>query len=177
MVWLGASGFRGVDRLMVHPGAAASAQVRILGYDQARALLHAEASEQKRSEFETWEIIQLVGGTLLFLYLLLGTTERKLGLGLVLAMVLMVAVQRFLVTPELATIENNLAILPPEAGGAQRDTFWMLHSAYYGLETLKWGLALVLVGKYIASGRRSRLDDSGDDLDLVDKSNYRHVNG
>ena len=177
MVWLGASWSRGADRLLVRPGGAVSAQVRNLGYDQTRALLRAEASEQKRWEFETWETIQLVGGTLLFLYLLLGTTERKLGLGLVLAMVLTAAVQRFLITPELAAIENNLLLLSPEAGAARRDTFWMLHSGYYGLETLKLGLGLVLVGKYIASGRRSRLDDSGDDLDLVDKPNYRHVNG
>jgi hypothetical protein len=177
MVWLGASWSRGADRLLVRPGGAVSAQVRNLGYDQTRALLRAEASEQKRWEFETWETIQLVGGTLLFLYLLLGTTERKLGLGLVLAMVLTAAVQRFLITPELAAIENNLLLLSPEAEAARRDTFWMLHSGYYGLETLKLGLGLVLVGKYIASGRRSRLDDSGDDLDLVDKPNYRHVNG
>ena len=177
MVWLGASSFRGADRLLVRPGGAVAGQVRSLGYDRTRALLRAEASEQKRWEFETWETIQIVGGTLLFLYLLLGTTERKLGLGLVLAMVLTATLQRFLITPELAAIENNLLLLPPEAGAAQRDTFWMLHSGYYGLETLKWGLALVLVGKYIASGRRSRLDDAGDDLDLVDKSNYRHING
>lgn len=177
MVWLADSGFRGVDHLMAAPDPAAAAQIRTLGYSQARELLRYQVAEQNRDDFETWETTQLVGGALLFFYVLFGTTERKFGLIILLAMILVVAAQRFLLTPELVSIGRTLDFLAPDSAGRHREAFRILHSAYFGLEALKWGLALALAGKMIAGRRRSRSDDAGDDFDVVDKPNYRHVNG
>ncbi len=177
MAWLASSGFRDVDRLMARPGPSAAAGIRTLGYSRTRALLRYQVAEQNRVYFETWEAAQLVGGAAFFLYLLFGTTEKKFGLGVVLAMVLIVAAQRFLLTPELVAIGRSIELLPPGAAGGRSDVFWMMHSAYSGLEALKWGLALVLTGKTVFGGRRSRSEDARDDFDLVDKPDYGHVNG
>lgn len=177
MAWLGSTAFGGVDRLMARPSPPAAAEIRTLGYSRARSLLRYQVVEQNRAYFETWEAVQLVGGAAFFCYLLFGTMEKKFGLMVVLGMVLIVAAQRFLLTPELVAMERSLELLPPEAGGGPRDAFWIMHSVYTGLEALKWGLALVLTGKTVLEGRRSRSDDAGDDFDVVDKPNYGHVNG
>jgi hypothetical protein len=177
MAWLASSGFRDVDRLMAKPGPTAAAGIRTLGYSRARALLRYQVAEQNRVDFETWEAVQMVGGTAFFFYLLFGTTEKKFGLGVVLAMLLIVAAQRFLLTPDLVSLEHSIDLLPPEAAGGQRDAFWIMHSAYSGLEALKWGLALVLAGKTLLGGRRARSEDARDDFDVVDKPDYGHVNG
>jgi hypothetical protein len=177
MDWLAAGGFRNVDRLIARPTPAAAAQIRTLGHEQARALLRYQVAEQNGMYFETWEIAQLIGGSLFFLYLLFGTAEKKFGLAVVLAMLLIVAAQRIVVTPELVALQGNMQLLPSEAAGSERDAFWILHSVYSGMEALKWGLALALTGKTIFGRRRGRSDDSGDDFDLIDKSNHRHVNG
>jgi hypothetical protein len=177
MAWLASSGFRQADRLLANPGPAASNQIRTLGYSSARALLRYQVAEQNRLAFATWETVQLAGGTLFFLYLLFGTTARKFGLGIVLAMILIVALQRFLLTPDLSAMERAIEI-SPEVVGRPRDAFWMIHSAYFSLEALKWGLALILAGKTVVLGRRrarGRSDDSGDDFDLIDKPDYGHV--
>ncbi len=177
MVWLAASGFGTVDLLMSRPTPAAAAQIRTLGHEQARALLRYQVAEQNRMYFETWEIVQLTGGSLFFLYLLFGTREKKFGLTVVLAMLSIVAAQHFLLTPELAAGERSIQLLPPEASGGERDTFWILHSIYSGMEALKWGLALALAGKTIFGWHQGRSDDAGDDFDVVDKPDYGHVNG
>jgi hypothetical protein len=177
MVWLASSGFRQVDRLLARPSPSVAIQIRTLGYRQARDLLRYQVAEQNRSYFETWEMAQLVGGTVFFFYLLFGTAERKFGLSVVLAMVLIVAAQRFLLTPQLVAMERNLELLPPEASGSPRNAFWVMHSAYFGLEVFKWGMALVLTGKMIFGRRRGRSNDAGDDFDVVDKADYGHVNG
>jgi hypothetical protein len=170
MDWMAASSFRNVERIIARPGPAASAQIRTLGRDAARTLLRYQAAEQNRSRFATWERAQLSIGSLFFFYLLFGTSERKFALLAVLGMLAAVVVQRLGLTPELQA-------LSPETGGAGQSAFRIVHRAYLGLEALKWGLGLALALKTVAGRRRSRSDGAGDEFDLVDKPDYRHVNG
>ena len=110
-----------------------------------------------------------------FFYLLFGTKEGKFALGMVLLMLGLVLVQRFLITPDLTAMGRNLDYLDLDAAATVRRQFWVIHSAYAGLEVLKLGVGLVLCWK-LAFGRRNRPGDVRKQVDPVDKRNYGHVN-
>jgi hypothetical protein len=139
-------------------------------------LLRYQVSEANRRLFHDWETLQLVGGAIFFLYLLFWTREGKFSLAAVLAMVAIVVLQRFLLTPELISYGRNIDFLPPDAISAARDRFWLIHSGYAAMEALKWGIVLVLVGRTIFWRRHDRSGDVLDEFDLIDKPNHRHIN-
>jgi hypothetical protein len=176
MAWFAATSFRSADRLLHDKQYAAAPMVGVLGPAKARVLLRYYSAEQNRYYFETWETAQLFIGLGLFSYLLFGTTERKTPLIVVLLMMAAVAVQRFLLTPELASMSRALEFAPLGDASANTKKFWTLHSGYFALETWKCGLGLVLTIKMILSSRRRRSHNSGDEFDVIDKPNHRHVN-
>jgi len=51
-----------------------------------------------------------------------------------------------------------------------------MHSWYWGIELVKWVLGLALAARLV-SHRRGRSADARQKIDMVDKANYRHVNG
>ena len=78
---------------------------------------------------------QLVLGFVLFLLLLFGVRPQKTMLGAVALMTLIVGVQHFLLSPQVADLGRKLADLPP--GDALNSRFWTLHGIYSGSEILK----------------------------------------
>jgi hypothetical protein len=176
MAWIAATSFRPADRLLHEPQYAASPLIKTLGTAKARVLLRYATADQNRLFFESWETAQLFYGLGLFLYLLFYTTERKMPLILVLLMVGIVAIQRFILTPDLGAMSRSLELAPLGEEAASSNKFWALHSAYTSLEILKWGLGLGLTVKMMLSRRRSRSNDPGDEFDVIDKANYRHIN-
>jgi hypothetical protein len=176
VAWAAADSFRAVDRLLASPSPEANLRLRALGPSAARTLFRYEVAERNRSLFHDWEIVQLIGGSLFFFFLLFGTTERKFPLITVLIMLGVVAVQRLMVTPELVSFGRNLDFVPAEIPSSFRDRFWMLHSGYAGLEALKWGAALALTVRNVVSRSRGRSEDALNEFDLIDKPNHRHIN-
>jgi hypothetical protein len=176
MAWFAATSFRSADRLLHDKQYAAAPIVGALGPAKARVLLRYYSAEQNRYYFETWETAQLFIGLGLFSYLLFGTTERKTPLIVVLLMMAVVTVQRFLLTPDLASMSRALEFAPLGDAAANTKKFQALHSAYSALEILKWGMGLGLTIKMILSRRRSRSHHPGDEFDVIDKANHRHVN-
>jgi hypothetical protein len=177
VAWTAADAFRAVDRLLAAPSPEATLRLRALGPSAARTLLRYQASEQNRALFRDWEAVQLVGGSLFFFFLLFATRERKFPLITVLVMVVVVALQRFAVTPELVSLGRNIDFVPADMPSEFRDRFWILHSGYAGLEALKWGAALALAGRNVFSRRHGRSEKALDEFDLIDKPNHRHING
>jgi len=175
MAWIAIESFRSVDRMLAAPGPAAAIQVKALGPDGARALLRHQAAEQNRDFFETWESLQLILGVGFFSFLLFGSNEGRFSLLLLLLMFLIVVVQRFLITPELASLGRTFDFIPAYVPSVERNRFWMLHSLYTGSEILKWGLGLVL-GTRLAFHRERRSIDPGHEFDVIDKANHRHIN-
>jgi hypothetical protein len=176
MLWVAAESFGSVDRLLARPHPVASAQFKALGRADARLLLRYQVSEQNRWYFETWEGAQIVTGALLFLFLLFLTRENKFALLLALLMIVAVLVQRFLLTPEMISLGRTIDFVPPGAPSRDRPQFWMLHGWYWGVELVKWALGLALAARLIAH-RHERSGNARQKIDMVDKSNYRHVNG
>ena len=122
MAWVATQNFRGVDRLLDEPNPTAQLEIKALddskefGPGAARMLLRYHASEQNRFYFESWELVQIVLGSLLFFFLLFATREDRFSLTGVLLLLIVVAVQRASLTPEIVTRgpESRLRISGPE---------------------------------------------------------------
>ena len=175
MAWIGIETFRSVDRLLAAPGPVVAIQIKALGPGGARALLRYQAAEQNRSFFETWEFLELILGIGFFSFLLFGSNEGKFSLLLLLIMFLIVAVQRFFMTPELSSLGRTFDFIPADVPSVERNRFWMLLSMYTGSEVLKFGLGLVL-GARLIFHRERRSMDAGHEFDVIDKANHRHIN-
>lgn len=163
--------YTAVDRLLESPNPAAAAQFKTLGPAGARLLLRYQASEQDRWYAESWGTLQLVLGSLFFLFLLFGTREGKFSLLMVLFMIGTVALQRFVLTPEIAAVGRILDF--PPAGMPGHAKLQILRHTYLGLELLKWALGMVLTAELVV--RHDHSGDTWDKFDLIDKSDHRHV--
>src|SRR4051794_10040419 len=91
--------FRTVDRILIEPSLGAAADLKAFGHDKARALFRWEAGEQNRYLFEVWETAQIAIAMSVLFILLFGSTEGKFALALSLLLIVIVLVERFLLTP------------------------------------------------------------------------------
>jgi hypothetical protein len=175
IAWTTVESLHSVDRLLARPDAVARIEVKELGPAHARLLLDYEAAEMTRSQLETWEIAQILLGGFFFLFLLFGTSERKLSLLLALLMILAVMIERFLITPELVSLGRANDFVAA-IGAADRTRIVMLRSVYLMVEVFKWGCGAVLAAKLVLH-RRTRSGDIREKVYGVDKSDHGHVNG
>jgi hypothetical protein len=177
MAWVATENFRNVDRLLSHDNPTATLRLKPLG-QEARLTLRYQASEINRGLFERWEGAQIVFGILFFFVMLFGSREDEFVLLGVLLMLLLTAAQRFFITPELIALGRTIDFVPLDAVSPDRQKFWVTHTAYSGIEGVKWLLALALTGRMVLSRKRSgRSRDSRRQVNSVDKPDYRRVNG
>ncbi|HEV3199834.1 MAG TPA: hypothetical protein VGZ73_18145 [Bryobacteraceae bacterium] len=176
MQWISTENYRAVDRLLDQPNPAASLQLKALGPMAARQVLRYQVAEQNRFYFETWETLQLMLGSFFFFFLLFGTREDKFSLLLALLMLIAAAVQRFYLTPEVTSFGRVLDFLPADVYDPARRRLPIIQSANDGVELTKLGLGILLaVWLILGRGRRRSRGDVRQELDLIDKANYRHV--
>jgi hypothetical protein len=173
MAWFGARGFGTVDTILTQANPAFVSQTKPLGPAVTRLTLRYVLAEQNRWLFRNWENMQLALGTVFFCYLLFGTLEGKVSLGVMLAMILLTLLQRVLISPEIGVTARIMEYAPGDLAAQERARFWLLHNAYLGVEALKFGFGLIL-GIIVMSGRR--LADPLNQFNMVDKANHRHVN-
>jgi hypothetical protein len=169
MIMVATQNFRSVDRLLAAP-AGAAAQIDKMGHDEARTFLRFQVSEQNRWYFETWEKVQLALGLALLILML---RQGKMLVILVGAMLVLLLAQRFYITPEIVRI-GRLIDFAPQA--AERKTFWMFHGVYSAVELTKLALGFFLSGSLVFGRSGSRIGGPlVNQLDVVDKSDYRHI--
>ena len=181
-VWLGGSLFMYViathnlesaDRVLGSSPPAAAKIIDSLGADSARLLLRYQASELNRVYFEYWGVAQLVIGGAVFGLLLFATREGKWPVVTALVMVVVVAVMRFILTPDLVTFGRQLDFVANPAGTAEYARFWGVHRAYGIAELIKSGLGLMLLGLLLFRVQRKRR--SVHKLHSVDNTDDRHI--
>ena len=142
MILVATQNFRSVERLLAAPGGAA-AQIDRLGHDEARTFLRYQVSEQNRWYFETWEKMQFALG----LALLAATfRQHRISLGIAAAMFTLLLAQRLWITPEIVRI-GRLIDFAPQA--TERQTFWMFHHMYSGVELAKLALGFFLSARLV----------------------------
>lgn len=173
MAWFGARSFQTVDRVMNESNPGFALQTKPLGHSVTRTVLRHGVAEQNRWLFQSWENMQIVIGVFFFGYLLFGTMEGKFTLLLALLMLIVVAVQRLGLSSAIATLGGSLDYMPAESVATERAKFWMLHSAYLGMELTKLGLGIIVCALVL---RRARSVDPLNQFNMVDKANHRHVN-
>lgn len=112
------------------------------GSEPARLLLRQFAGETNRFLFENWEWAELLVGLALFLVLLFARSYQKLALALCLGMFVIVASQRFYLTPAITELGRAVE-------GGQGAMFKTFHALYGGAEIAKlllgFGIALCLL--------------------------------
>jgi len=177
MQWISTENYRAVDRLLESGNPAATLQFRNLGPAAIRQVLRYQVAEQNRYYFEAWEILQIMLGSLFFFFLLFGTREDKFSLLMALLMVLAVVVQRFFITPELSALGRVLDFVPGYVSHPDSRKLAILQSAYRAVELTKLGIGVLLVARLIVGRRRSPSGDIRQELDLINKANYRHIDG
>ncbi len=169
MTWVAIHSFRGVDKLLKSPAPAAAQYIKVLGNSSARTLLRHQIGELNRHYFSNWEVVQIGIALVFLLTMLFDAKTEKLYLALGGLALLLVIVQHFLFTPQVATLGRAIEFLPPEAPSAERVGFWRFHNAYSVLEIAK---GLLLMGMSVRlvmiSSRRRR--SSRKKVDLVDDS-------
>ena len=173
MAWYGARSFGTVEDIMTQSNPAFLVQTKPLGPVVTRLVLRHAVAEQNRWMFRNWETMQIGLGVLLFCYLLFGTTEGKVSLGVMLALLLLTVFQRLAISPELGNAGRALGYIAGDLAGQERARFWVLHNAYLVVEALKLGLGAIL-GAIVMSRKRS--SDPLNQFNMVDKANHRHVN-
>ncbi len=141
MILVATQNFRSVDRLLAEPGTAAG-RIEQMGRDEARTFLRYQVSEQNRWYFETWEKIQLALGGVLLVVVFTGLPEQRVLALLVTAMVALLALERFYLTPEIVRL-GRLIDFAPQAS-QERELFWRFHGAYSAVELTKLALGFFL---------------------------------
>jgi hypothetical protein len=122
-----------------------------------------------------WETAQIALGMAVIFVLLFGSTEGKYALALAVMLLVIVLIQRFLLTPLMVSLGRIIDFVPLNIRSPERIRFQVLHMGYAGLESFKCLLCLLLAGKLLIRTRR-RSGQAAGDVDVVDKSYHRHVN-
>lgn len=166
--------FRAIDQVLDSPAPAVTESAEILHAEKVRVLLRALASEQNRRHFELWEWAQLGLGLALALTLVLGTHPGRITLAVCGLLVLLVAVQRWLLTPELVATGKALELVYPAEAAAERTRFEIYHRVYSGLELAKIALAAGLSARLLLYRRRRR--PVAKQVDAVHQADHSGVN-
>jgi hypothetical protein len=164
------------DRLVDHPSPALALQQHMIGPATVRMLFHYQAEEEKRRNYELWEMAQIALGSLFFLFLLFGTEESKVVIGAGLLMLGLTLVQHFFLYPSIASLGRELDFMPPQAPSPWRAQLSVLVSFYGGVEIAKWVTQLALAVKVIGGGRRPESENIRNYVNPINKANYRHIN-
>jgi hypothetical protein len=173
MLWVAADNSAAANRLLVAPNASAAAYLSTLGRAQLAPLAHYLATQQNRLLFETWGVVQIVLGSLFFFFLLFGTRLGKFPLAVAAVMLLIVIGERIAITPgmEMVGRVTDFDSDPSHRARLARD---VLNYGYGMAEWIKFALGTVAAVLLIWQENRRSLH-SRNQIDLVDKSDYRHI--
>jgi hypothetical protein len=170
MLWVAAANAAAAGNLLLTPGAAA--YLKTAGIPAVGPLAHYLAAEQNRSLFETWGVVQIALSAVFFSYLLFGTRLGKFPLAMAM-LLLLIAIGERLAAPGLEMVgrATDFATNPSHRVRLARD---VLSYGYVMAEGGKFLLAAVLAVVFIWRPNVRSLD-SREEIDMVDKADYRHI--
>jgi len=164
------------DHMVDHPSPSLAVEMHLIGAGNARLLFRYQTAEEMRRNYELWEMAQIAVGSLFFLFILFGTSESKIVVGAGLGLLLLVLVQRFFLSPNIASTGRLADFLPPGTAVAGAGKLTALWGFYAGVEGAKWLIQLMMAGRLIAGRRSGDSDRIRNYVNPIDKANYRHVN-
>lgn len=175
MAWVTSRSLQSAERLF-DEDPAVMVMLKTIGPTAGRALLRHQVAEQNRDLVEEWEYIQLFIAIFFFAFMLLGTREGKLSLGLALLMLLLVLVQRFLLTPEMLYLGRPLDFAAKGGPLGDRARLALIQNIYLGTEWAKWAAAAVLaITLVLRKPRRALSAHIRQEVNMIDKADDSHV--
>lgn len=172
-LWVASENTASADKLLMAPSDSAAAYLKTLGHAQLSPLTHYLANEENRSLFEVWGVIQIVLAGLFFFLLLFGTHLGKFPLAVALLMLLIVIGERVGITPGMEMVRQHTEFNPDPSHRA-RLASEVLNFGYKMAEWAKFALGAVAAAMLTWQERRRSLH-SRDQVDLVNKADYRHI--
>jgi hypothetical protein len=173
MLWVGHANAAAADKLLLAPNDYAAAYFKSVGRAQVAPLAHYLATEQNRSLFEVWGVVQIVFGGLFFFFLLFGTHLGKFPLVVALLMLLIVVGERIAITPGMEMVGHytDFNLDPSHKVRMARDVL------NYGYSMAEWGKFVlgVVAAVVLIWQEKRRSVDSRKQIDLVNKADYRHI--
>jgi hypothetical protein len=173
MLWVASSNAASADRLLRAPNAAADAYLKSLGQVSLLPLTHYLAEQQNRSLFETWGVVQIALGAVLFFYLLFGTRLGKFPLAVSLLMLLIVIGERIAIGPGMEMV-GRYADLNSDPSHRLQVAQGALDYGYKMAEALKFALGAIVAVYLIWQHTRSS-SDARKQIDVINEPNYRHI--
>jgi hypothetical protein len=161
-----------IDSSLLHLSPSVAAQVKAIGPEQARLLLLLQWNEQTRFYMDAWGTAQLVAAAACLLVVLFATREGKQTLLLAGGMLVAIGAQRLWLIPEITTLGRLIEVAPGAAVEGRLET---MRFFYYAVEALKIA-AGVVVGLRLLRQKASRSRHARQQVDVVDKPDYGHVN-
>jgi hypothetical protein len=175
VAWLEREDFQTIQDVLSQPDPAVAERMKVLGAHETYLLMGHVASEQRQRTIKSWENLQLVLGLGFFFFLLFGTREGKLPLAMAVLLVGTVLLERFLLTPEALSLARIASFATGRASSGEAIRRMVLSSTHEGFEIVKWMVEAALAAVLVLR-RNQRSGDSGDQLDVIDKPDYGHVN-
>ncbi len=175
MTWITVDSFNSAPRIIATHGADFSVRLKSMGREEARMLLAYPVRQQAGWWMEQWGDFEIALGAFLFVFLLLGTREGKVTLGLSLIPIAVAAFQRAFMLPQLLYLGAMMDFAAPNLVVAERGQLEAVRLGFIGVASLEIFagvvLGIVLIGR---QHRRSGL--TREEVDAIDKADDRHVN-
>lgn len=153
-LWLGATvavdlllvqNFDSVDRFLPSPGSnAMAAKIKQAGKPSVRAILRRNASEENEWLSENWEEMQILISVIFFFLVLFGERPPKAALAMIPLMLALVVLQRFMLTPHIASLGREVDEIPGNAllHNPMVERYWNFRGFYLSCEAAKGLLGL-----------------------------------
>jgi hypothetical protein len=120
-------------------------------------------------------VVQIVLGALFFFFLLFGTRLGKFPLAVALLMLLIVIGERMAITPGMEMV-GQVTDLNPDPSHRARLVRDVLNYGYTMAEWTKFALGAV-AAVFLVWQEKRRSVDSRNQVNVIDKADYRHING
>ncbi len=152
MDWVATQNFQTVNRVMTSIDLRVVETAKKIGDPETtRYMLRFFAGEANRYLFEQWEWTELALGLALLLVLLFARSYQKLAMGLCLAMIAIVLVQRFKLTPMITLLGRELDFSP-----AASRRFAAYHQIYGVIEITKLALGFGIILRLLIRPRAGK---------------------
>ncbi|MCC6537103.1 MAG: DUF4149 domain-containing protein [Bryobacterales bacterium] len=176
MGWVATHNITSMDETMKLTDRQFQREVKDVGFDRVKALLRFEAAELNRHYFYYWGWVQLLLAVVVLLVLLDATSGNKFTLIAMVAILLMLTLQHFLVQPAVLELGRGLDFAASDQMPEERRAFRTYHTYFTALEVIKLGLLMVLGVRMMlhgSSGKRRRHSGGAgsaltEKLDLID---------
>ena len=149
MLFVATENFRGVDRMIAGPSPEASRSMENVPAAERRMLFRYLASELNRYFFDWYGIAQICLAALLLLNLLFATNGNKWMMGISLAILALVVLERTVLFPEITYLGRLLDFVPAEVSNPARGRFWSFHNYFSVFEVVKILLLLFVSARML----------------------------